>query len=63
MKKIIEFDVFLKNTILGDNNWIRLFTNIENSIIGNNIFIGFNSKIYNTEIGNNVPISSKVVKR
>ena len=37
MKKIIEFDVFLKNTILGDNNWIRLFTNIENSIIGNNI--------------------------
>ena len=49
MKKIIEFDVFLKNTILGDNNWI--------------IFIGFNSKIYNTEIGNNVQISSKVVKR
>ena len=63
MKKIIEFDVFLKNTILGDNNWIRLFTNIENSIIGNNIFIGFNSKIYNAEIGNNVQIASKVVKR
>lgn len=34
MKQIIELDVSLKNTILGNNNWIRLFSNIENSILG-----------------------------
>lgn len=60
MNKLIDEDVIVTNSILGNNIWIRAGTDLLSSKIGSDVFINFRCQIQNAEIGSHSQIASKV---
>lgn len=56
--KIVDKEVNIRGSSVGDSTWIRLGSTVENTFVGNHVFIGFNCLIYNAKIMNHVQIAS-----
>ncbi|MGG5331102.1 DapH/DapD/GlmU-related protein [Enterococcus sp. AZ163] len=56
---LLDKNVRIDNSSLGNFIWIRTGTTINNSFIGDDVFIGFRCKVNNSNIGNYVQIASK----